>query len=244
MTAAEPPAVSSVASVAGQPAWPSAVALAVLLPAPSLGAWIGLILLPGHPVGRVLFFLSKAWLVVLPILWRLRIERRPLSWSPPRHGGFGLGALLGVAAAGLIGLVYGGLGPALLDPDAFRAMGASTGLAQWPVYLVGALYWISVNSVLEEMVWRWFVVERFEALGLGAGSVPASAAGFTIHHIVAMRVYCDWPATLFCAAGVFVGGALWSALYRRTRSIWPGYLSHAIVDVAVFVLGWRLIHGG
>jgi hypothetical protein len=94
------------------------------------------------------------------------------------------------------------------------------------------------------MVWRWFVVERFEAIGLRAWSAPASAAGFTLHHIVALRVYCEWPATLLCAVGIFVGGALWSGLYLRTRSIWPGYLSHAIVDVAIFAIGWRLIHGG
>jgi membrane protease YdiL (CAAX protease family) len=195
-------------------------------------------------VGQVLFFLAKLWLVVLPIAWRLGVERRPLSWSPPRKGGFAAGALLGLAIVALIGGAYAWLGPALLEPEAFRRMGAATGLARWPVYLTATLYWIGVNSVLEEMVWRWFVVERFESIGLGIWSAPASAAGFTLHHVVALRVYCDWPATLLCAAGIFIGAGLWSGLYLRTRSVWPGYLSHAIVDVAVFAIGWRLIRGG
>ena len=226
------------------PVWASGLALALLLPVPSLGAWVGLSLLPGQPTGRAVFFLAKVWLVAVPVLWRLVVERHALSWSPPRHGGFLSGLLLGLGMAVLIVATYGWLGPNLLEPETFRRMGAATGLNRWPVYLAGALYWIGVNSVLEEMVWRWFVVERCEALGWGRWSVLASAAGFTAHHIVALRVYCAWPATLLCALGIFVGGALWSALYRRTRSVWPGYLSHAIVDVPIFVLGWLLIRGG
>jgi len=239
------PAVSAAAvGAAGLPAWASALALAILLPAPSLGTWLGLSVLPGKPSGRVLFFIAKVWLVALPILWRLALERRSLSWSPPRRGGFAAGALLGLGISAAILGAYLTIGPSLLDPGAVRRMGAATGLGEWPVYVTGALYWITVNSVLEEMVWRWFVVERFEALGWGGWAGPASAAGFTAHHIVALRVYCDWPATLICSLGIFVGGAVWSALYRHTRSIWPGYVSHAIVDAAVFAIGWRLISGG
>ena len=226
------------------PRWASGLVLALLLPVPSIGTWIGLSLLPGQPAGRAIFFLAKVWLVAVPVLWRLLVERRPLSGSPPRQGGFMAGLWLGLGIAALILAVYAWLGPSLLDPEVFRRMGVATGLHHWPVYLAGALYWVSVNSVLEEMVWRWFVVERCEALGWGRWSVLASAAGFTAHHVVALRVYCAWPATLLCALGVFVGGALWSALYRRTRSVWPGYLSHAIVDVPIFALGWRLIRGG
>jgi membrane protease YdiL (CAAX protease family) len=226
------------------PPWTSGLALALLLPVPSLGTWVGLVLLPGQQTGRAIFFLAKVWLVALPILWRLAIERRALSWSPPRHGGFVPGLLLGLGMSAAILVAYAGLGPSLLDPEAFRRMGAVSGLNRWPIYLAGSLYWVSVNSVLEEMVWRWFVVERCEAVGWGRWSVLASAVGFTAHHVVALRVYCAWPATLVCAFGIFVGGAIWSALYRRTRSVWPGYLSHAIVDVAIFVLGWQLISGG
>lgn len=228
----------------GPPRWASAAALALLVPVPSLGVWAGLCLLPGHPVGRVLFLLAKVWLAAVPVFWRMRVERQPLSWSPPRRGGFISGAVLGVLISGLIAAAYLALGDRLLDPVEFQRMGAAVGLDRWPVYLGAALYWVGVNSVLEEMVWRWFVVERFESLGLGAWSVPASALGFTLHHVVALRVYCGWPATVLCAAGIFTGAAIWSALYRRTRSIWPGYVSHAIVDVAVFTIGWRLIRGG
>ena len=43
--------------------------------------------------------------------------------------------------------------------------------------------------------------------------------------------------------GVFAGGVAWSCLYVRYGSVWPGYLSHAIVDVAVFGTGAALLFG-
>ena len=57
-----------------------------------------------------------------------------------------------------------------------------------------------------------------------------------------LTLWTTWQAST--AAGIFIGAGLWSGLYLRTRSVWPGYLSHAIVDVAVFAIGWRLIRGG
>jgi membrane protease YdiL (CAAX protease family) len=36
---------------------------------------------------------------------------------------------------------------------------------------------------------------------------------------------------------------MWSWLYLRYRSVWPCYVSHAIVDIAVFVVGWLIIFG-
>jgi uncharacterized protein len=49
------------------------------------------------------------------------------------------------------------------------------------------------------------------------------------------------PTTLLCCAGVFAGGVIWSALYLRYRSIWPGYLSHALADLAIFAIGASLL---
>ena len=41
--------------------------------------------------------------------------------------------------------------------------------------------------------------------------------------------------------GVFLGGCAWSWLYLRYRSIWPGYISHIIADIAVFGVGWMIL---
>ena len=46
---------------------------------------------------------------------------------------------------------------------------------------------------------------------------------------------------MLASAGVFVGGVAWSWLYRRSGSIWPGYLSHAIVDAAIMGVGYAAL---
>jgi membrane protease YdiL (CAAX protease family) len=41
-----------------------------------------------------------------------------------------------------------------------------------------------------------------------------------------------------------VGGAFWAWLYHRSRSLWGPWLSHALVDATIFVIGWDLITQG
>ena len=112
--------------------------------------------------------------------------------------------------------------------------------------MVFAIYICTVNAVLEEYVWRWFVYRKSETLlaKAGGGAVVLSALFFTVHHVVALRAQLDWLPAILAAAGVVIGGCLWSGLYLRYRSIWPGYVSHVIVDVAVFGLGAWILFGG
>ena len=81
------------------------------------------------------------------------------------------------------------------------------------------------------------------AFALFAISVGGSALAFTIHHVFALKAQFGWSVTLIASLGIFIGGGVWSWMYARYRSIWPGYVSHAIVDVAVFAIGWMLIFG-
>ena len=97
---------------------------------------------------------------------------------------------------------------------------------------------------MEEYVWRWFVFRKFEVLLGGKLAVPAAALAFTAHHVIVLAAQFDWPIAVLGACGVFIGGAAWSWLYLRYRSIWPGYVSHAIADAAIFIIGYRLIFGG
>jgi hypothetical protein len=40
---------------------------------------------------------------------------------------------------------------------------------------------------------------------------------------------------------VLAAGACWSFLYLRYESIWPGWISHVLADLAVFLIGWHLL---
>jgi membrane protease YdiL (CAAX protease family) len=198
---------------------------------------------PGTRLGAGLFFGSKLWVLALPAVWVLAVEKGRPSLSPVRHGGLGMGFALGVGLSAIIVAAYAGLGGLLIDRALTADRLRGIGLGRVPVYLAGAAYWILVNSVLEEYVWRWFVVQQFERLAGPRLAILLSAVGFTVHHVFAMRVYFGPLLVAVAAAGIFVGGAAWSWCYVRYRSIWPGYLSHALVDLAVFAIGYRLLFG-
>jgi membrane protease YdiL (CAAX protease family) len=227
----------------GEPAHRRAVgALLLLVPAPSLGTLAGMWLWPG-PVGQTVYALCKAWLLVLPLFWLLRVEKGELSWSPPRPGGLLAGLALGLLIGGAILAAYVLVGEQWIDAERVRQAAGQNGIGSRVLYLAFAAYLILVNSLLEEYVWRWFVFRQTERLLPGWAAVFVSAFFFTIHHVIALRAQFGWGVTLLGAAGVFVGGAVWSWCYQRYRSIWPAYVSHAIVDVAVLLIGWRLIFG-
>lgn len=46
------------------------LALCLLVPAPSLGAFSAMVLFPGSLVGGLLFAFSKIWLFGFPVAWR------------------------------------------------------------------------------------------------------------------------------------------------------------------------------
>ncbi|MHC5002639.1 MAG: CPBP family intramembrane glutamic endopeptidase [Planctomycetota bacterium] len=219
----------------------AAGALALTVPAPSIGVVAAMVLAPGATAGQVVFAACKLWMLLLPAVWRLRVDRRPISLSPARHGGLGVGALLGLAIAVVILAAYALVGERLIDEHHVREIARRTEIAGPVRFLVAAAFWICINSVIEEYVYRWFLFEKCEVLVGTRTAVVLSAAFFTIHHVIALRTQFDGLVTAIGSLGVFVGGLVWSWCYQRYRSIWPGYVSHAIVDVAVFWLGWKMI---
>ena len=217
-------------------------ALVLLLPVPSIGVTASLLLWPGAVAAKAIFIASKLWILLLPLCWLHFVDRHPISWSRPRHGGFGVAATSGILiAAAILGVYAIGLKSGFVDPQAISSRAAKTGLNHASVYLAGAVYWITLNSLMEEYVWRWFVFRKLETVLPGGIAVIAASLGFTAHHVIALAAQFNWPVTLLGSAGVFIGGVTWSWLYSHYRSVWPCYLSHAIVDAPIFWIGYDLI---
>jgi hypothetical protein len=219
------------------------LALALLAPVPSLGIWAAMVAAPG-PVGHGVFLGAKLWLLVFPAAWYLLVEMGRPSWSPPRRGGMATGVLSGVILAAAIVLGAWLVDARHMDLAPLHAAVREMNLASPAAYLAGAAAWTLVNSLIEEYVYRWFVLRQCEALLPPAMAVIASAAVFTIHHVIALNQYLEPSFTALASAGVFVGGIVWAALYYRYRSIWPGWISHVLADIAVFGLGGWLLFAG
>ncbi len=219
----------------------SLLALALLVPAPTIGVLMAMQIAPG-PIGQGFYGASKAWILLVPLLWLLLVDgARPAVSSPLKAKGLALGTSLGVLIAAIIIGGYLLIGKQWIDADAMRAVAERNGLSEQWKYLALAAYLCVVNSLLEEYVWRWFVFHHCAALVRRWPAVVLSGLLFTVHHIFALGLQFDWRITLLGSIGVCIGGIIWSWLYLRFGTVWPGWVSHAIVDIAVFTVGWMIL---
>jgi membrane protease YdiL (CAAX protease family) len=217
------------------------ISLLLLIPAPSVGVLFGMILFPDSSIGRGVFIFSKIWMIALPALWFFLMEGGLPRLEKTAAGGYRMGWVSGVVISAFIVGAALLLSRQMIDGGFFKEMMAKVGLDRKNVYIGAALYWVCVNSVLEEYVWRWFVVRQFETLLTRFAGIFAAALGFTLHHFLAMQVYFSPLVAAICSFFIFIGGVWWSWMYVRYKTIWPGWLSHALVDVAVFGTGYYLI---
>ena len=191
---------------------------------------------------QVIFVFTKIWLFAVPLYWFLKIDRGTPSWSKPEQGGYGMAVGLGIAMSVLMMGAWLLLGK-WIDADLLRDALEPVGLLDIRLYVGAAIYWILINSLLEEYVFRWFLVIKSEALvGPGNSAIILSAAIFVVHHTVALAVFgFPWWANLIASVSVFIGGAVFSWLYVRYRSVWIPYIAHAICDIVVFTVGAFII---
>ena len=189
----------------------------------------------GGIVSQMAYVLSKIWMVALPLYWYLKIDGGTISWSKPERGGFGMAAGLGLGMSALMIGAWLLLGK-WIDPNLLKDAVEPVGLLDVRLFLGGVVYWILVNSLLEEYVFRWFLVVKSESLvGTGNPAIILSALIFVAHHTFALAFFgFPWWANLLASVSLFVGGAIFSWLYVRYRSVWIPYIAHAICDVAVF----------
>ncbi|HSH04477.1 MAG TPA: CPBP family intramembrane glutamic endopeptidase [Anaerolineae bacterium] len=215
--------------------------LGLTLPIPSLGVLAGFILWPDTTLGQTIYAFGKLWLLGWPLSWLWFVDKYRPQWHWPTKEMTLVGIGLGLAINAVILGGYWLLGPYLLDTTAIATMAAEAGLNNLTRYIAAFLFWVTINSAIEEIIWRWFVVRQAELLTNAAGAVLIAALGFTAHHVLAMRLFFDWPMTILASLGLIIGASLWSATYIHYRSLWPAYISHALVDIAVFGLGYIFI---
>ena len=196
----------------------------------------------GGIISQIAYVLSKLWLVVIPLIWYLKIDKGQLSLSKPKQGGYAVAVGLGSGMSALILLTWFMLGDKI-DGSLLRDAVEPVGLLDVRLYIGGVIYWTVFNSLLEEYVFRWFLVVKSEALvGTGTPAILLSAFIFVIHHTFALLFFgFPWWANLLASVSLFIGGAIFSWLYIRYRSVWMPYIAHAICDIAVFSIGAMII---
>ena len=192
----------------------------------------------------VVFVFTKLWIFGLPAFWHLRIDKNAISRSPALNGGWAVSAGLGIVMAVVIMLAYFIIGDTLLSNEDLIEILDPFGLTTPWKLMLAILFWVFINSVLEEFVFRWFITSKIEQLVSGKWlPILLSAGVFTLHHTIALAFFIDPLGNFLASMGVFVGGVIFSWIYIEYRSIWVAWVAHAIADVAVFAIAWQMIVG-
>ena len=190
---------------------------------------------------QIFFIFAKLWIIMIPIYWIYRIEESRVSLGEINSKGMYQSIVSGTLiflAVGIIFLIFGDT----LDVDLMKQEIGATGLLTPQIFLLGVFYWITVNSLVEEFVFRQFIGDRIlEFTGRESITVLLSAAIFTLHHTVLLGYYFEPWQNVISSIGIFIAGAIWSLLWLRHRSLFVCWISHAIADVAVFGIAYVIL---
>jgi membrane protease YdiL (CAAX protease family) len=157
----------------------------------------------------------------------------------------GFGAF--VAASVFVGFYFivtpMGLADALVAQVNDKVSGMSLDTPMKFIFL--GLFYALVHSFMEEYYWRWFVFKRLLQHVPFWIAVIISSLGFMAHHVILMATFLGWdsPLAYLISATVAIGGVVWALLYHRSGKLAYPWLSHMIVDAAIFALGYVLVFG-
>jgi len=217
---------------------------------PFLASLLYYVLLAGHPVAMAIYTATKVFTIVWPIIAVVMIEQDPIwlgAVKVRKHvASLPMGLVTGLLIAGVI---IGGYGWTSLGDYVDGFTGEITlkveqmGIGDPVRYIVFCTFLAGLHSLIEEFFWRWYVFGRLvRVMPAGWAGLLASLA-FAGHHYVVLGCYFSPTGTLVFGTGVGIGGALWCWMLRRQKTLLGCWLSHALVDVAVFAVGYRIVFG-
>ena len=223
--------------------------LVVALPLPTLITWVYFVVNSDSSafVQQTAYFVGKLAQFLLPIVvvWFAADQR--FGFHKPRRAGVFIGVLFGLATCALmLGMYQWRLvdSPMLAGlQEKILAKINGFGVDQSWKFLVMGIWYAVFHSLFEEYYWRWFVFQQCKRVFPLWSAIAISSLGFMSHHVVVLAVYLGWQ-TLFTyqvSLCIAVGGAFWAWLYHRTDSLYPAWISHAIIDAGIFWVAFLMV---
>ncbi|MDR1964155.1 MAG: CPBP family intramembrane metalloprotease [Planctomycetaceae bacterium] len=225
------------------------IVLLVAIIFPFFLTFVYFVLLAGSPGGiqKLAYSVGKILQFALPVFWVGVVCRE--HWFVRRFQNRGIleGVIFGIAvslAMLLIYFLFSFPGTALgIDSAArfeIRNKIQGFGVNNKQAFFLLAVFYSVIHSGLEEYYWRWFVFGRLRRGMSWLLAAIISSLGFTAHHVLLLGTYFGYASPLcwLGSLGVAVGGLYWAWLYKRNDSIWGVWISHGIIDAAIFTIGF------
>ncbi|KAI9134962.1 CPBP family intramembrane glutamic endopeptidase [Acaryochloris sp. CCMEE 5410] len=215
-------------------------ALILTVPCTSIGAIMVLLVAPGR-IGQTLLVIGQIWLLAVPIVWLVWVDHQPFKIPRPKPRDWRVGAIVGLMMFFTILIFYGLFARHWIDGVNVLSKSQQVVEINQQSFLLSSIYFVLINSLIEEYVWRWFIYRRCEELVPKRVAVLLAAFFFTLHHTIGLTFYVEGQMVVFGTVAVFIAGVIWSECYRRYRSIWSCYLSHAMADLAISMATWQIL---
>ncbi|QDS98530.1 CPBP family intramembrane glutamic endopeptidase [Adhaeretor mobilis] len=225
------------------------IALVVAIVLPSLITWAYFFKAESAEAGvqQAVFAVAKVFQFALPAVWVFLIQRKRFEWFARSKAGLGIGLAFGVvvAVAGLALFHFVLRDAPFFAPAAeqIRAKVAGMGMNTPLKYVCLGLFYTVFHSLLEEYYWRWFVFQKLKNWVSVNSAIVISSLGFMAHHVLVLGKFfgfAHWATWVFSLA-VATGGLAWAWLYQRSDSLLGPWLSHAVVDAGIFLIGYQLV---
>ncbi len=196
---------------------------------------------------KTVYLLGKSLQFALPVLalWTLSPWSGIESKGKPKMLWLGLisGLVIGVAIYVLNRCFLSPLG--IMEGPALqmRAKVSDMQIDSTASFVAIAVGYSLVHSLLEEYYWRWFVFGNLSKVVNFKTALIVSSFGFMLHHILVLATYFGWTSiwTYLGSLGVATGGMIWAWLYQRSGSLAASWISHGVVDAAIFWVGFELV---
>lgn len=225
--------------------WSNWIALLPAMSITFLASLLYFVAFSGHPAARVIYTASKVVTLVWPVFCVVFIFRTGLprlDLGDRRHlraipGGVVVGLLIVGLMAALMQTPMAGV----IEEGGEKIRAKAEGFGVMKHFWAFALLLTFGNSLYEEYFWRWFVYGRLRKAMPRSLAVALAGASFAAHHIVVACQFFPllWGVLLGCSVGV--GGAIWCVMYDWQKTLAGAWVSHIIVDLGIFYIGYRIL---
>ncbi|TEU09348.1 CPBP family intramembrane metalloprotease [Candidatus Bathyarchaeota archaeon] len=115
----------------------------------------------------------------------------------------------------------------------------TVGFGQIVAWLPSMMVFASLNSLMEEIMFRGLFLPRFEPLFGPRGSLSLNSVIFALFH-VALLPFMGLEMTVAFVSFLFLQGYAWGYTIQKSGSIWGAVFAHAVADVLFMLAAFGL----
>jgi len=206
-----------------------------------LGSFLYFILFADTVSVQPIYLVTKVLMLVSPIAlfcFGFKLPKFNLGQQITRS--VFLGVFSGALIGGLILVVFF-LFQSVFLPFADNILIKAEDFGIFRYYLIAAVIFSLAHSLFEEYFWRWYVVSGLEIRLSANSAILLSALFFAMHHYIVLSQFFPIGIMILFGTLVGVGGIIWSWVYKKTGSLLGPWISHALVDGTIFLIGYMLL---